>query len=350
MKNKRFENLEKDYIELINLESKLTYPENETNLIEINKKYSNLKKKLSDYVCYKKIIQEIEDTTSIMEKDSDKELKSLIENELIILNEKKTDLEEKMLTKHLDILDEINNVFFEIRSASGGNEASIFVKDLYKMYSNYFDLKEWKYETLSCSYSNINGYKEIIMNILGKNIFNDLKYESGIHRVQRVPLTEANGRIHTSTCTVAVLKETETMDSIDLNPTDLRIDTYRASGAGGQHVNMTDSAVRITHIPTGIVAECQNERSQHKNKHTALSLLKSRILNVKNTEIKNEIDIKIKNLIGSGARSEKIRTYNFPQNRITDHRINLTLYRLNDVLNGNIDLIIKNLKKNEQIF
>ncbi|HIH2763454.1 MAG TPA: peptide chain release factor 1 [Candidatus Azoamicus sp.] len=253
------------------------------------------------------------------------------------------------MKKKTNLEDNINNIFFEIRSASGGNESSMFVKDLSKMYSNYFDFKKWKYEILSCSYSNVNGYKEIIMKVSGKKIFSNLKYESGIHRVQRIPLTESNGRVHTSTCTIAVLKETEKMDSIELNQNDLRIDTYRASGAGGQHVNMTDSAVRITHIPTGIVAECQNERSQHKNKHTALSLLKSRILNVKNIEIKNEIDIKRKNLIGSGARSEKIRTYNFVQNRITDHRINLTLYRLNDILNGNIDLIINNLKKNDNI-
>lgn len=350
MKNKKIEALEKDYIELKHLESQLTYPKKENNVIELNKKYFNLKKKLSDYICYKKIIKEIEDVKSIIEKDSNKELKTLIENELTILNEKKIDLEERIFNKNLDTLDNTNNIFFEIRSASGGNESSIFVKDLYKMYSNYFDLKEWLYETLTCSYSNINGYKEIIMKVSGKNTFNDLKYESGIHRVQRVPLTEANGRVHTSTCTIAVLKETEKMNSIDLNLNDLRIDTYRASGAGGQHVNMTDSAVRITHIPTGVVAECQNERSQHKNKNTALSLLKSRILHIKNTEIKNKIDTKRKSLIGSGARSEKIRTYNFVQNRVTDHRINLTLYRLNDILNGNIDLIIKILKQHEQVF
>lgn len=350
MKNKKIEALEKDYIELKHLESQLTYPKKENNVIELNKKYFNLKKKLSDYICYKKIIKEIEDVKSIIEKDSNKELKTLIENELTILNEKKIDLEERIFNKNLDTLDNTNNIFFEIRSASGGNESSIFVKDLYKMYSNYFDLKEWHYETLTCSYSNINGYKEIIMKVSGKNTFNDLKYESGIHRVQRVPLTEANGRVHTSTCTIAVLKETEKMNSIDLNLNDLRIDTYRASGAGGQHVNMTDSAVRITHIPTGVVAECQNERSQHKNKNTALSLLKSRILHIKNTEIKNKIDTKRKSLIGSGARSEKIRTYNFVQNRVTDHRINLTLYRLNDILNGNIDLIIKILKQHEQVF
>ncbi|HIH2763135.1 MAG TPA: peptide chain release factor 1 [Candidatus Azoamicus sp.] len=353
MKNNKFDELENDYIDLLNLESQLTYPQKENNIIELNKKYFNLKKNLSDYISYKNIIKEIQELTSIIKNESDNELKFLIENEITALNEKKIDLEKKILNKRtekiFELNDEINNIYFEIRSASGGNESSIFVKDLYKMYSNYFELKGWKYETLSCSYSNINGYKEIIMKISGKNVFDYLKFESGIHRVQRVPLTEANGRVHTSTGTIAVLKETEQINSINLNPNDLRIDTYRASGAGGQHVNMTDSAVRITHIPTGIVAECQNERSQHKNKHTALSLLKSRILNVKNAEIKNEIDLKRKNLIGSGGRSEKIRTYNFPQNRITDHRINLTLYRLNDVLNGNIDLIIKNLKQNEEI-
>ncbi|HIH2762504.1 MAG TPA: peptide chain release factor 1 [Candidatus Azoamicus sp. MARI] len=351
MKNSKIENLEKEYIDLINLELKLTYPEKENNTIELNKSYANLKKKLSEYIYYKKIIKEINDITSIISNESEKELKELIKNELIILNEKKKKIEEKILNEHIEINNEINNIFFEIRSASGGNESSIFVKDLYKMYSNYFELKKWKYETLSCSYSNINGYKDVIMNISGTNVFDNLKYESGIHRVQRVPLTEANGRVHTSTCTIAVLiKETEKLNSIEINSNDLRIDTYRASGAGGQHVNMTDSAVRITHIPTGIVAECQSERSQHKNKNTALSLLKSRILHIKNKEIKNEIDAKRKNLIGSGARSEKIRTYNFAQNRITDHRINLTLYRLNDVLNGNIDLIIKALKKSEELF
>lgn len=351
MKNKKIDELEEEYLEYINLEHKLTNPEKDINLIDLNKKYFYLKKKLTDYISYKNIIKELMDLDLLKKNESENNLKDLIENEILILQTKKNDLEEKMLNRHEEQLEEIINcIFFEIRSASGGNESSIFVKDLYKMYSNYFEIKRWKYEVLSCSHSNINGYKEVIMKISGKNIFKHLKYESGIHRVQRIPLTEANGRVHTSTCTVAVLKEQEKMESIELNPNELRIDTYRASGAGGQHVNMTDSAVRITHIPTGIVAECQNERSQHKNKSTALSLLKSRILNIKNMEIKNEIDIKRKNLVGTGARSEKIRTYNFVQNRITDHRINLTIYRLNDILDGNLDLIIKNFDSNEEIY
>lgn len=348
MKNKKIDELEEEYIEFINLENRLITPEKNINLTELNKKYFNLKRKLTDYISYKNVIRELSDLNLLKENELNDDIKNLIENEILLFKKKKNDLEEKIFSKQHDQENEIvNYIFFEIRSASGGNESSIFVKDLYKMYSSYFEMKELKYEVLSCSYSNINGYKEIIMKVSGKNSFKYLKYESGIHRVQRIPLTEANGRVHTSTCTVAVLKEQEKMDSIDLNPNDLRIDTYRASGAGGQHVNMTDSAVRITHIPTGIVAECQNERSQHKNKSTALSLLKSRILNIKNMEIKNEIDVKRKNLIGSGSRSEKIRTYNFVQNRITDHRINLTIYRLTDVLNGNLDLIIKNFEIHE---
>ena len=196
---------------------------------------------------------------------------------------------------------------------------------------------------MSFSTGNCGGYKEIIMRVSGKNIFDKLKNESGIHRVQRVPKTESHGRIHTSTCTVAVLPENQAIKSVELNQNDLRIDTYRASGAGGQHVNMTDSAVRITHIPSGIIAECQSERSQHKNKQKAMSLLVSRILSMEQISQKKDIDKHRKNLIGTGSRSEKIRTYNFIENRVTDHRINLTLYKLNDVIEGNLDLIINKL-------
>lgn len=343
MKNKIFTQLENEYLEFKILENEITQCTAELDFIDMNKKYYSFKKKLSDFIIYKNILKEIEEIKDLSKNDKDIELKNLIENELTILNEKKKKIELKISNINEKIeKDHVNNLFFEIRAASGGNESSIFVKDLFKMYSNYFDNKKWKYEILSCSYSNINGYKEIIIKVSGDNIFNKLKNESGIHRVQRIPQTESNGRVHTSTCTVAVLKETEQIESININVNDLRIDTYRASGAGGQHVNMTDSAVRITHIPTGLVAECQNERSQHKNKSTALSLLKSRILNIKNNEIKNEIASERKNLIGTGARSEKIRTYNFVQNRITDHRINATIHRLADVLNGNLDLIIKN--------
>jgi peptide chain release factor 1 len=240
------------------------------------------------------------------------------------------------------------NVFLEIRAGTGGDEAALFAGDLFRMYSSYAEKNRWKLEVLSHSDGDHGGYKEIITRICGQRVYSRLKFESGAHRVQRVPQTETQGRIHTSACTVAVMPEADEVDEIDIDPGDLRIDTYRASGAGGQHVNKTDSAIRITHIPTGLVVECQDERSQHKNKARAMSVLQSRLLDQIQSAQQAEQAETRKSLVGSGDRSERIRTYNFPQGRVTDHRINLTLYKLDELMAGNLDMIIEPLVTEHQ--
>jgi peptide chain release factor 1 len=241
-----------------------------------------------------------------------------------------------------------SNIFLEVRAGTGGDEAAIFAGDLFRMYTRYAESKGWSVETLSESPGEHGGYKEIISRIIGRGAYSLLKFESGTHRVQRVPATEAQGRIHTSACTVAILPELEEVEAVDLNPADLRIDTFRASGAGGQHVNKTDSAIRITHIPTGVVVECQDERSQHKNRSRAMSLLKARLLAAEREKQQTSQAQARKLQVGSGDRSERIRTYNFPQGRVTDHRINLTLYKLDDVMNGNLDELIRALNQEYQ--
>jgi peptide chain release factor 1 len=241
-----------------------------------------------------------------------------------------------------------SNIFLEIRAGTGGDEAALFAGDLFRMYARYAESRRWEVEVLSESPGEHGGYKEIISRIIGRGAFSLLKFESGTHRVQRVPATEAQGRIHTSACTVAILPELEEVETVDLNPADLRIDTYRSSGAGGQHVNKTDSAIRITHLPSGIVVECQDERSQHKNRSRALSLLKARLLaNEREKQLTQQAQSR-KLQVGSGDRSERIRTYNFPQGRVTDHRINLTLYKLDEVMNGNLDELIGALNQEYQ--
>ena len=241
-----------------------------------------------------------------------------------------------------------SNIFLEVRAGTGGDEAALFAGDLFRMYARYAEAKRWEVEVLSESPGEHGGYKEIISRIIGRGAYSLLKFESGTHRVQRVPATEAQGRIHTSACTVAILPELEAVESVDLNPADLRIDTYRSSGAGGQHVNKTDSAIRITHLPTGIVVECQDERSQHKNRSRALSLLKARLLADEREKQASAQAQSRKLQVGSGDRSERIRTYNFPQGRVTDHRINLTLYKLDDVMNGNLAELIAALNQEYQ--
>ena len=241
-----------------------------------------------------------------------------------------------------------SNIFLEVRAGTGGDEAAIFAGDLFRMYTRYAESKGWGVEVLSESPGEHGGYKEIISRIIGRGAYSLLKFESGTHRVQRVPATEAQGRIHTSACTVAILPELEEVEAVDLNPADLRIDTFRASGAGGQHVNKTDSAIRITHIPTGVVVECQDERSQHKNRSRAMSLLKSRLLAAEREKQQSQQAQSRKLQVGSGDRSERIRTYNFPQGRVTDHRINLTLYKLDDVMNGNLEELIRALNQEHQ--
>src|SRR3984957_2441539 len=241
-----------------------------------------------------------------------------------------------------------SNVFLEGRAGTGGDEAAIFAGDLFRMYARYAESKGWEVEILSESPGEHGGHKEIISRIIGRGAYSLLKFESGTHRVQRVPATEAQGRIHTSACTVAILPELEEVEAVELNPADLRVDTFRASGAGGQHVNKTDSAIRITHIPTGTVVECQDERSQHKNRSRAMSLLKARLLASEREKQQTKQAESRKLQVGSGDRSERIRTYNFPQGRVTDHRINLTLYKLDDVMNGNLDELVRALNQEHQ--
>jgi len=240
------------------------------------------------------------------------------------------------------------NIFLEIRAGTGGDEAALFAGDLFRMYSNFADRQRWKIEALSRNTGDHGGFKEIISRITGRGAYSSLKFESGVHRVQRVPETEAQGRIHTSACTVAILPEADEISDVQLETSDLRVDTYRASGAGGQHVNRTDSAVRLTHLPTGMVVECQDERSQHKNKARAMSILRSRLLEAEQRKQQQEVAENRRNLVGSGDRSERIRTYNFPQGRVTDHRINLTLYKLEEILTGDLDQLVEPLGAEHQ--
>ena len=241
-----------------------------------------------------------------------------------------------------------DNIFLEVRAGTGGDEAAIFAGDLFRMYQKYAEARGWPVEVLSHSLGEHGGYKEIIARVAGQGAYSRFKFESGTHRVQRVPETESQGRIHTSACTIAILPEVEDVEEVELNKEDLRIDTFRASGAGGQHVNKTDSAIRITHLPTGIVVECQDERSQHKNRARALSLLRARLLEQERARQETEIAESRRVQVGSGDRSQRIRTYNFPQGRVTDHRINLTLYKLDDILAGGLDILIDPLIQEHQ--
>jgi len=284
-----------------------------------------------------------------MAADKDKEIRSMGEEELASLSETREELQRK-LQKSLIPPDphDNSNVFLEIRAGTGGDEAAIFAGDLYRMYSKYAENMRWPIEIISARNGEHGGYKEIVCRIAGNNIYARLKFESGAHRVQRVPATESQGRIHTSACTVAILPEADEVEEIDINTADLRIDTYRASGAGGQHVNKTDSAVRVTHLPTGLVVECQDERSQHKNRARAMSLLQARLLDAEISRREQEQAQTRKSLVGSGDRSERIRTYNYPQGRVTDHRINLTLYKLDEILSGDLDQVVDPLLAEHQ--
>ena len=313
---------------------------------KLNKERSQLEKPYKLFLDYKELLKKIIDIEDLISNEEDKELKILAEDESKEYLEKKTQLQ-NLLLEFLVEKDpnDSKNVFLEIRAGTGGDEADIFAGDIYKMYSKYAEKNSWNIELINVTESDHGGYKEIILKVIGDDIYGQLKFESGTHRVQRVPDTETQGRIHTSASTVAVLPAIEEIDQVDINPADLRIDTYRASGAGGQHVNKTDSAVRITHLPTGTVSECQDGRSQHKNKAQAMSILHSKLLLHEQEQQKKDTAEERKSLIGSGDRSERIRTYNFPQGRITDHRINLTLYKLEQILEGDIEQLINELKK-----
>jgi peptide chain release factor 1 len=315
---------------------------------ELSVEYSRLEPVVTRYREYQGLLREREHAKEMMEGD-DPELKELGREEYSALGarieEEETELAKLLLPK--DERDE-SNIYLEVRAGTGGDEAAIFAGDLFRMYSRYADRHGWKVEVLSESPGEHGGYKEIISRIVGRGAFSHFKFEAGTHRVQRVPETEAQGRIHTSACTVAVLPEIAEIESVEINPADLRIDTFRASGAGGQHVNKTDSAIRITHLPTGIVVECQDERSQHKNRSKAMALLKARLLAAEQ-EKREQAEAQSRRLqVGSGDRSERIRTYNFPQGRVTDHRINLTLYKLADVMDGDLDPVIQPLMQEYQ--
>ncbi len=284
-----------------------------------------------------------------MAADRDAEIREMGQDELQKLTARSESLELE-LQKSLIPPDphDDSNVFLEVRAGTGGDEAAIFAGDLFRMYSKYAENRRWNIEVLSARDGEHGGYKEIISRVSGNGIYADLKFESGAHRVQRVPATESQGRVHTSACTVAVLPEPDEVEAVDIKPADLRVDTYRASGAGGQHINKTDSAVRLTHLPSGIVVECQDERSQHKNRARAMSLLQAKLLDAEVTAQANEQAEKRRLLVGTGDRSERIRTYNYPQGRVTDHRINLTLYKLDEILEGRLDEIINPLANEYQ--
>ena len=306
------------------------------------KQSAELRPLVISYREYKEIEAELEEYQGLIQGD-DEDLKSLAQEELPDLLRKKELLENKL--RHLLLPKDPNdekNVVLEIRAGTGGDEAALFAADLFRMYSRYADQHHWKVEILSQNMIGVGGFKEVIALVQGKRVFSQLKYESGVHRVQRVPSTESQGRIHTSAVTVAILPEVDDVE-LDINPNDLRIDVYRASGPGGQSVNTTDSAVRITHIPTGLVVSCQDEKSQHKNKAKGMQILKARLFDLKQQEQHDKISADRRQQVGSGDRSERIRTYNFPQGRVTDHRIGLTLHKLDQVMAGDLNEIIEAL-------
>ena len=320
---------------------------NQEKLTAIAKEHSTMENVVSVGKEYISVLDQIADDEDILEGD-DEELKQIAQEELDELETRLITLEEKLKVLLLpkDPNDD-KNLILEIRAGTGGDEAALFAADLFRIYTRYAERKNWTLKVMDSSDTGIGGIKEAIVSIQGKGAFGMLKYESGVHRVQRVPKTETSGRVHTSAATLAVLPEAEDVD-IEVNEADLKIDTYRASGAGGQHVNKTESAIRITHIPTGLVVTCQDESSQHKNRAAALKVLKSRLLAAEQEKVAQERAAERKSLVSTGDRSAKIRTYNFPQGRVTDHRINFTSYRLNEILDGDITELIEKLKIAEQ--
>jgi peptide chain release factor 1 len=315
---------------------------------ELSMEYAKLEPVVARYRDYQKLLAERVNAQEMID-GQDPELSELGRDEMRSLDERmgreSDELARLLLPK--DARDE-SNIYLEVRAGTGGDEAAIFAGDLFRMYSRFAEKQGWRVEILSESSGEHGGYKEVISRVVGRGAFSRLKFEAGTHRVQRVPATEAQGRIHTSACTVAILPELAEVENVDLNPADLRIDTFRSSGAGGQHVNKTDSAIRITHLPSGIVVECQDERSQHKNRSRALSLLKARLMAAEQEKRDQAEAQSRKSQVGSGDRSERIRTYNFPQGRVTDHRINLTLYKLADVMNGDLEPVIQPLQQEYQ--
>jgi peptide chain release factor 1 len=344
----KLDHLAERYEELGALLSDAGVISNQDKFRTYSKEYAELEPVVQSYARYKKTLDDLEEA-KILAQDTDPEMRKMAYDEVSV-----AEGERELLTLELQKLllpkdpNDANNIFLEVRAGTGGDEAAIFAGDLFRMYCRYAERKRWRVEVISESEGEHGGYKEVICRLIGNDVYAHLKFESGAHRVQRVPETESQGRIHTSACTVAIMPEIEGVEAVEINKTDIRVDTYRASGAGGQHVNKTDSAIRITHIPTGIVVECQDERSQHKNRSRAMSLLQSKILNAQQEAHSKEQAATRKSLVGTGDRSERIRTYNFPQGRVTDHRINLTLYRLEEVMGGDLDAVIQPLVSEHQ--
>jgi len=344
----QLEKIDKRYQELCDLLMDPNVTQDPAKYKDVAKEKSGLDKTIEKYNEYKKVLTTLEEGESVLKDDSDEELRELAELELEELKPKKIDLEEelKVLLLPKDPQDK-KNVIVEVRAGTGGDEAGLFAGDLYRMYSRFAERIGWKIEVLSSNPQGVGGFKEIIFMMNGENVYGVMKYESGVHRVQRVPKTETNGRIHTSAASVVVLPEAEEVE-ISIDPNELKIDVYRSSGPGGQSVNTTDSAVRITHIPTGMVVTCQDEKSQHKNRAKALKVLKARLLEKKQREEQAKLKESRRSMVSTGDRSAKVRTYNFPQSRLTDHRIRLTLYRLDEVLDGDINEIIDQLRLADQ--
>ncbi len=342
------EKFEKRFDELNNMLLDPAVLSDQTKLKNISRERRQIEAVVKEGRIYRKCLSDIAGANEIIEQSEDPEMTEMARDELTSAGDLLQKTEEK-LNQLLSPRDpnDVKNAIIEIRAGTGGNEAAIFAADLYRMYSKYAEDKGWKTETLSSNYIELGGIKEVIFMVKGDGAYGNLKFESGVHRVQRVPVTESQGRIHTSAATVAVLLEAEEID-IKIEENDIKVDVYRSSGPGGQSVNTTDSAVRITHLPTGLVVTCQDEKSQHKNKARALQVLRARLYDKMIEEQNREIAEERKSMVGSGDRSAKIRTYNFPQSRVTDHRIGLTLHRLDDILDGNLDELISALQKNDQ--
>ena len=336
----RLEQIDTRFEEISLLLSEQEVMADQNRFRDLSKEYAQLEPVIQSYRQWVDVKTAETDTEALLSA-SDAEMKTMAEEELVAVKQQLLELESDLnvLLLPRDPNDD-NNVFLEIRAGTGGDEAAIFAGDLFRMYAKYAEQRKWKLEVLSSNTGDHGGYKEIVMRIVGKGTWSKFKFESGTHRVQRVPETESQGRVHTSACTVAVLPELETADEIEIKPGDLRVDTYRSSGAGGQHVNTTDSAIRLTHLPTGVVVECQDERSQHKNKARAMSLLQSRLLEAEKQKLTDERAESRRLQVGSGDRSQRVRTYNYPQGRITDHRINLTLYKLGNIMEGNLEQLV----------
>lgn len=340
----KLEKIRQRYEQINQLFAEPEYLNNHDKIIALNKEKSEIEEVVIAYEKYLKISKNIDGNKELIENSADREIAELAQAELEELKEALIKAEEDLKTLLLpkDPNDD-KNVIFEIRAGTGGEEAALFANDLFRMYTRYAEIRGWKYEIIDINETGLGGLKEVVFSLSGENVYGDLKFESGVHRVQRVPETEASGRVHTSAASVAVLPEVEDVE-VEINQNDLKIDIFRSGGAGGQNVNKVETAVRITHLPTGIVVQCQDERSQLKNRQKAMKVLKARLYDMEMSKKINEISAQRKLMVRSGDRSEKIRTYNFPQNRITDHRIGLTLYNLSEIIEGKLDDLIEQIK------